>query len=325
VRLDTAVHLFDAYVRPTWEYACGLWGAMLSKDGVSTLEGLQSEFARRVLQLGGARVAHAYLRAELGLRPVGLRVLQATLSLFGMLRRLPDSRLAGHVFRNRYREVRAGAGKYSWCVVAEKALRGAGFEAVWLGGRLPDSWKKKVREHCDARFAEQLRADVEAHSSLALFHRVGRFSGVDSWLRLEVQHPGRRLKVRLRAGALPLMVHVGASNGIEDRRLRRCVMCRSGAIETDEHFVAACPYYEDLRAGCLERLHMLFERAGEPRPQVGFLELVAGSGSSAFPASLQLRAEKCGWDFLRLAWARREVIWRQVCLDGNPWRLPAPR
>jgi hypothetical protein len=79
LRLDTAVHLFNAYVRPSWEYACGLWGAMLSKAGIGTLESVQAAFAKRVLRLGSTPVAHAYLRAELGLLPVELRVLQATL------------------------------------------------------------------------------------------------------------------------------------------------------------------------------------------------------------------------------------------------------
>lgn len=82
LKLDTAVHLFEAYVRPSFEYACGLWGAMLSQAGLQTLESIQTEFARRVLRLGSTRVAHAYLRAELGLWPAELRVKQAGLSLW---------------------------------------------------------------------------------------------------------------------------------------------------------------------------------------------------------------------------------------------------
>ncbi len=130
LRLDTAVHHFNAYVRPSWEYACGLWGAMLSQAGVNTLERVQAAFAMRALQLGSAKVAHAYLRAELGLWPVQLRVLQSTLLLFGQLKVMPASSLAAHVFRNRCAEVQSGdaqLGKYSWCVVAKQALEAEGF------------------------------------------------------------------------------------------------------------------------------------------------------------------------------------------------------
>jgi hypothetical protein len=56
-----------------------------------------------------------------------------------------------------------------------------------------------------------------------------------------------------------------------------------------------------------------------------FLQLIAGSASSTLPTRVQLKAEKCAWDFLRLAWQQRELIWHRVCVPGNPWRLPAPR
>ena len=301
---------------------------MYSKAGVSTLEGVQSAFAKRVLNLGRAQVAHAYLRAELGLWPVQLRVVQATLSLFGQLSRMPESRLAGHVFRHRHAEVAAGgsgAAKYSWCRVARDTLVDAGFSQAWADGSVGDDWKTAMREYCDRRHNDMLRQDVAACSSLELFRRVGRFSGVDPWLKLEWRHPGRALKVRLRAGALPLMVHVGVANRIKERRWRLCVMCNLGAVETEEHFVAECPFYADLRAGCWSRLRSVCEQGATQMPPVDFLSLVAGSASSSVPGALQLRVEKCAWDFLRLAWTRREAIWRRVCLHGDPWRLPAPR
>ena len=146
------------------------------------------------------------------------------------------------------------AAKYSWCRVAKGVVEGAGFAQEWAEAKVAGNWKKAVRELCEKRLKGDLRRDVGSHSSLELFQRVGRFSGVDPWLRLELRHPGRALKVRLRAGALPLMVHVGVSNMIKERRMRRCVMCNSGEVETEEHFVAQCPYYDELRARCCSRL-----------------------------------------------------------------------
>ena len=281
----------------------------------------------RALQLGSAKVAHAYLRAELGLWPVQLRVLQSTLLLFGQLKVMPASRLAAHVFRNRCAEVQSGdaqLGKYSWCVVAKQALEAEGFGQFWLQP-LPRRWPALVKRHCKVKLKSSTRAEVHAHHSLELLNRVSSFSGVEDWLKIEVRHPGRALKVRLRAGALPLMVHVGVANNLKDRSLRQCVMCRTGEVETEAHFVADCPYYQDLRERCLVRLQGLFDAAGESQPRLDFLELIAGSGSSKLPASVRVKAEKCAWDFLRLAWRRRDLIWQRVCLDGNPWRLPAPR
>jgi hypothetical protein len=329
LRLDTAVHLFNAYVRPSWEYACGLWGAMLSKAGVDTLEKIQATFAKRVLQLGTSKVAHSYLRAELGLWPVELRVLQATLLLFGQLSRMPRSRLASHVFHNRCADVASGEGsrgKYSWCVVAKEALETEGFDGAWRSLTVPDRWSTLVKRHCRQRFRAAAQADVRAHHSLELFQRVSTFSGVESWLNIEQRHPGKLLKVRLRAGALPLMVHVGVANLLKERRMRQCVMCDSGAVETEEHFVAECSFYRDLREGCKARLRRVLLAAGlSQQAEPDFLQLIAGSASSTLPTCVQLKAEKCAWDFLRLAWRQRELIWQRVCVPGNPWRLPAPR
>ena len=247
--------------------------------------------------------------------------------LFGLLRALPASRLAAHVFRHRCAEVQSGdaqLGKYSWCVVAKQALEAEGFGQFWLQ-QLPRRWPTLVRRHCKVKLESSTRADVQAHHSLELMSRLSTFSGVEDWLKIEVRHPGRALKVKLRAGALPLMVHVGVANKLTDRSLRQCVMCHSCAVETEAHFVAECSYYQDLRETCLARLQSLLAASGESQSRLDFLELVAGSGSSKLPASVRVRAEKCAWDFLRLAWRRRDLIWQRVCLNGNPWRLPAPR
>ena len=108
--------------------------------------------------------------------------------------------------------------------MAKAVVEGAGFAQEWEEAKVANNWKRAVRELCEKRLKGDLRSDVGSHSSLELFTRVGRFSGVDPWLRLELRHPGRALKVRLRAGALPLMVHVGVANLIKERRMRRCAV-----------------------------------------------------------------------------------------------------
>ena len=114
---------------------------------------------------------------------------------------------------------------------------------------------------------------------------------------------------------------------IDREEMRRCVLCNSGAVESEEHFVADCPYYTDLRAGCLSRIRALVGQAAERQLRsLSFLQLVAGCGTRQFSADVQLSAEKCTWDFLRLARRRRrDTVWSQVTVPGSQWRLPAPR
>jgi hypothetical protein len=189
-----------------------------------------------------------------------------------------------------------------------------------------NAWRTVVYAYCSVQARASVREELATHSSLELLNGLPRSSGIAEWLCTEVRHPGKLLKVKLRAGALPLMVHVGVSNGLAERGMRQCVLCESGAVETEGHSVADCPFYDDLRTACLARLSGLLLREGVyDHPEIDFLQLVAGSASSQLPAKVRLRAEKCAWDFLRLAWARRQQVWARVCLDGNTWRLSAPR
>ena len=187
-------------------------------------------------------------------------------------------------------------------------------------------WQKILREHCSAQLKAATRSDLQVHSSLQLFSGVARLSGVEHWLDFEVRHPGKLLKIKLRAGALPLMVRVGVSNLVKERFMRRCVLCNSGAVESEEHFVADCPYYTDLRAGCVSRIRALVGQAAERQLRsLSFLQLVAGCGTRELSADVQLSAEKyLGLPEAGLAPARH-CVWSQVTVPGSQWRLPAPR
>src|SRR6185437_2201520 len=115
--------------------------------------------------------------------------------------------LAAHVFHNRCADVASGdrsRGKYSWCKVAKETLEAKPFGGHWQSRQVPGKWKELVKRHCKRQYRDSVRADVRSHHSLELLARVSEFSGVEDWLRIELRHPGRALKARLRAGALPL-------------------------------------------------------------------------------------------------------------------------
>ena len=122
------------------------------------------------------------------------------------------------------------------------------------------------------------------------------------------------------------MLRVGASNGIPER-MRHCVMCQSQNIESEEHFVADCPFYAQLRHDCLAKLSTMVAEAGRvpswlTRPsREDLVQLFIGAKANSLPPAVREKAERCVADFLRLAWARRDSIWKQVCRAGKPWKL----
>lgn len=331
VRLDTAVHLFEAYVRPSFEYANGLWGAMLSSAGLNSLEVVQAEFAKSVLRMRGTKPAFAFLRAELGLWPVSLRVKQATLLLFGTLAGLPASRLAGHVFRRRCREVDLSGpdgtlAKYSWCKVAKQVLTAANERGCWVRRTVPSNWEQRVKASCEAELRAKLMSDLAQFSSLDTVVRFKPVAGLEQWLAPGVQHPGALLKVKLRAGCLPLMKRIGTRNHIPDP-LRACLFCNTGEVESEQHFAASCPFYNEERGRLCAKLVSI---AGGPEQAPSWLlqptvedlsHVILGAKCWQLPVDCRARAERCVHDFLRKAWKKREGLWSRVCRNGDPWLL----
>jgi hypothetical protein len=328
LRIDTAVHIFDTWVRPSLEYASGLWGAMLSSAGVNTLEGIQSEFGKRLLKLGGSKVAHAYVTAELGLWPVALRAKQACLLLFGSLCSLPRSRLAAHVFRNSCNDVDKGRGKFSWCKIARGQIIGHNFDTEWSRRKVAADWSNTVHEICSSQLWSSVQAAVRQKSTLQLFADLKPSVGVEPWLKHGVQHPGAQVKLRLRSGCAPLMLRVGPRNGIPEP-MRVCPFCDDRQLESEEHVVSSCSLYSDLRERCMARLRSIAEPAAvgalpvwlRQPSDTDLVDACLGSKCWELPAQVAPAAEQCVQNYLRLLWARRSKLWARVCRDGDEWRL----
>ena len=152
---------------------------------------------------------------------------------------------------------------------------------------------------------------------MQLFSSVARLSGVELWLDLEVQHPGKLLSQA--AGRCPTTHDPGrSSNPILAVQLKGLCNRRSTSLLT-------APTTLIFALG-VSAAYVRWLGEGEPLLRsISFLQLVAGSGTREFSADVRLSAEKCTWDFLRLAWRRRDAVWSQVTVPGNQWRLPAPR
>ena len=105
LQLATSVHLFKALV--VLEYGDAIWGAMCSKTRLRELESVQELFARRLLRVRST-VAGEFVRRELGLESMGERLLIAVLRFYGRLSKMPDSRLAGFIFRPKLTRVELG-------------------------------------------------------------------------------------------------------------------------------------------------------------------------------------------------------------------------
>jgi len=322
LQMSTSVHLFKALVRPVLEYGAAIWGPMCCDGRLNKLESLQEQFGRRLLRLHPS-AAGEYVRCELGLESVAERVSLAVLRFYGRLTGMPDSRLAGFVFRQRCAQVDRNEAKLSWCWHARQKLQEAEWSLAWRERAVPENWKAEAKSAVRILFQRQSEEVMHSMSTLELLRRLGPAS-TPGWLDSAVRHPGAAVRLKLRSGGAPIMQMVGARHQIP-RDQRTCKICGTGAVETAEHFAAECPAYAAERAECLRRLDELLGEPCQLLPEAlveGDVALFLGDGwLQRFPPQLAQQLDATVCNFLKMAWKARKPIWQDFCCDGNEWQL----
>ena len=327
LQLETVVHLFNTLVRSKLEYAGAVWAPSCSDTWFKGFDGVQAAFGRKVLRLSH-KVAGEFVRRELGMASIKERVVSAMLRYYGRLIAMPDSRLAGFIFRRRCEEVdlaRGGKDKKNWCTKVKRWLTDLGCQAYWRAAAVPSYWPSFVT----VRVQRHLEADAElrllAKSSLETFRELGR-QPLQWWRQDEaLRHPGAMVRSKLRAGAAPLMMAVGPRHHIP-RDDRTCRICQSGQLETAEHLVSHCPEYAAERGECMARLRGVLLPHSTPMLQhaldTAAVGLILGDLMVRhLPADVARRTDAIICGFLHAVWAKRSPLWLKFCQDGNEWRL----
>ena len=147
-----------------------------------------------------------------------------------------------------------------------------------------------------------------------------------TWIDRSRVHPGALLRLKLRCGALPLMVRVGASMK-KPREQRLCLMCDAKAVEDTEHFLCQCSYFHETRERCLKQITSLIENETAPllRNALNCNAMKVFLGAKILdelPRGVAQSVDHAICNFLKVAWRRRDYIWKAVCVNSNPWRLP---
>ena len=325
LQLRTAVHLFNTLVRSRMEYANSIWGAMCSASALRKLERVQTQFGRRLLRLTD-HIAGEYVRQELGMESVAERVAAATMRFWCRLSAMPESRLAGFIFRKRCEEVdnNRRRAKHSWCVAAKTMLQQMGWDQEWENRSAPDEWRARIKKEVSAHFHQRSQDALKDLSSLDLFARLGPASR-PGWLDYSLRHPGAALRLKLRCGGVPLMMSVGARAKLP-REQRTCRICATGDLETPEHFVSTCPVYANERADCLTTIGAHLARQMTPRLRQAVdnadPELFLGDGLlRGLPEESAKAISSATCNFLMVAWRKREPLWTRFCEPNSKWRL----
>jgi hypothetical protein len=114
-------------------------------------------------------------------------------------------------------------------------------------------WEEQLREAFTAAADEQWRSRVQAPTGvrgtggnkLRTYARFKSSLGQEAYLSTNMKSSTRQLMCRFRIGIAPLQVELGRRQpGPESRA---CLVC-GAATEDEEHFLMACPLYDEVRS-----------------------------------------------------------------------------
>jgi len=127
-------------------------------------------------------------------------------------------------------------------------------EEIWQQGTIEcdeKTWDKELREKIQEREEKEWRERMNTKPKLRTYRTLKQTLKFEPYLKHD-DPQAREIMTRLRGGTNELRIETGRyPNTNRDRRLepheRRCLLCMSGEIEDEKHFVLQCVLYEDLR------------------------------------------------------------------------------
>jgi exonuclease III len=281
LRPRSAATLWTAVVRPVMEYAAELWAGEISEEMSKKMEKIQTDFARSVLGLTGCwGVPNVLVRAELGLEKLEARREKLRMGYWRRVQVAETSRAFYKVAVMRRRQVVEGTngdGMGSWMWKTRELLWRRGLGEFWdepesIVDVSKERWKEMVYQ------AVEERHDKVRGEELAGMNSMKRYSDVRSWGRMDEgraayagevgrmgalvcerylddvkEREATKLKIKCRAKCMPLMKRVMKEANLPPE-WARCVMCDSGDVEDEEHFLMKCKAYERHRERMMEKV-----------------------------------------------------------------------
>ena len=299
-----AVSAWKALARPVVEYAAAVWGGVKWNEG----EVLQREMGRRILRCS-TLMTNEVILGELGWTTLKGRRDWIRLRYWKRMVMMKGRRLVRRVYEEGRKQQSEGR-KSEWCDYTKNLLEELGLERAWeneeeVKGK---GWEAAVSKAIFEREQKQWLERMEGKEKLRTYRTLKRKLEYEEYLN-GGGGEGREALTAVRGGTNALRIETGRHRITNRHRAleveeRVCLVCASGEVEDERHFVMRCSYYADLREKMWEEVG---ELKGEEEEK--FRRLI-GDGTS-FPKRIRVHAaaRKFVRDALR---RRRQIVTRML-------------
>jgi hypothetical protein len=284
--------VWKALVRPLLEYGAVIWGDVKWREA----EQVQREMGKMILRCS-SKMANEVVQGELGWWSLKGRRDMLRLKYWGKVVGMGDNRLVRQIYndsRDRYE-----AGKSSkWCKYTHELMRQVGMEEKWKAGQLSQEegkkWHFTVKEKIFTNEQTEWKHTITTKPKLRTYQQLKTKLTFEDYLA-SGDRKAREVMTRLRGGTNELRIETGRYPiTTRDRALeveeRRCLICMSGAVEDEGHFMLDCNLYSDLRSNMIANKELsseLFEKErAEKEGRARLLDGLIGKGASTPPSLL---------------------------------------
>jgi hypothetical protein len=244
--------IWMSLVRSVIEYGNEIWG----ESEVVEFEKIQLQMGKRILRCG-SRTSEEVVRGELGWERQRARADEMRLRYWGKIVRMDNDRVVKRIYRESKTrlEKEESEAKYNeievtktWCRYTKELMCELHLESEWRTEQIPDEgeWNRLVRERIHDREQVKWRSKCLQKPKLRTYSKLKTTLRVEPYL--EVYHRGGIPELaKLRGGTNRLRIEQGRykKEVVEERK---CLVCVSGEVEDERHFMLSCSAYADLRS-----------------------------------------------------------------------------
>ena len=248
--VKTSLRIFHAYIEPIALYNAENWIQFTDKE----IEKFSSNSLLQTLSTGKPDILHRkFLKYVLGTsascpnmtvygdtneQPLSMKAFRLMINFWHRVTNLPDSTLVKKALLENIHL------RTNWIKTVEKLLGD-----LSLTGNIDETthkFKEKTRKAMEKRFSEYWNRVVNEDTARLLFYKsIKSEQGFEPYLNIP-NFEDRKSIARLRCSNHPLHIEQGRHRNTP-RENRLCKLCPSKRVETEEHFLTECTFFNRYR------------------------------------------------------------------------------
>ena len=228
--------LFNTLVIPILLYNCEIWGVDIKPDDSSVVERFHMKFIKEILGVN-CKTSNSACRAELGILPLWPKISFLCIKFYNHLMESKNT-LAHKIFVST-------KNSNPWTQKVYNILHHLGFSNILQENNTIKHLLATIKLRINDQALQGQTSTISGSSKLLFFRNYFNYQRCP-YVDILMNKSERSYISKIRLSSHNLAIEKGRHLSIPIDQ-RKCNVCNSGAIESEEHFIFNCTKYADIR------------------------------------------------------------------------------